>query len=104
MKLVICHNILRNINFLVKCFIFDKVKQETITQFLLYLTERVNYSNTNLENVIDIFHFKHIYAFGKTKINDKFYNFENKYEIHNFHHVYVIKIKYSNFACVLHNG
>ena len=51
MKLVICHNILRNINFLVKCFIFDKVKQETITQFLLYLTERVNYSNTNMENV-----------------------------------------------------
>ena len=87
MKLVICHNILRNINFLVKCFIFDKVKQETITQFLLYLTERVNYSNTNMENVIEILHFKHIYAFGKTKINDKFYNFEDKYEIHNFHHV-----------------
>src|ERR1700678_3074882 len=57
MKLVICHNILRNVNFLVKCFILDKVKQETITQFLLYLTERVNYSNTNMENVIEILHF-----------------------------------------------
>jgi hypothetical protein len=92
MKLVICHNILCNVNFLVKCFIFDKVKQETIIQFLLYLTERVNYSN--MENVIEILHFIHIYAFGKTKINDKFYNFKDKYEIHNFHHVYVIKIKY----------
>ena len=40
-----------------------------------------------MENVIEILHCKHIYAFGKTKINDKFYNFENKYEIHNFLHV-----------------
>jgi hypothetical protein len=40
-----------------------------------------------MENVIEVLHFKHIYAFGKTKINDKFYNFKNKYEIHNFHHV-----------------
>ena len=71
MKLVICHKLLRNVNFLVKCFIFNKVKQETITQFLLYLTERVNYSNTNMQNVIEILHFKHIYAFSKTKINDK---------------------------------
>ena len=60
------------------------MKQETITQFLLYLTERVNYSNTNMDNVIEILH---IYAFGKTKINDKFYNFKDKYEIHNFRHV-----------------
>src|ERR1700678_1263550 len=112
MKLVICHNILRNVNFLVKCFILDKVKQETITQLLLYLTERVNYSNTNMENVIEILHFKHIYAFGKTKINDKFYNFEDKYEIHNHSwgtgslkpsKTFSLGLKVSNIVCSFQN-
>jgi hypothetical protein len=69
---------------LVKCFIFNYLKQETISQFLLHLIERVNYLNTNMENLMEILRFKHIYVFRKTKINDEFYHFENKYEIYNF--------------------